>query len=138
MLTTKQFDSLQIGDIILYHGKPRTIREIDRRQTNWGIRRSITFSILRRSWTNRIYTVYGYNDIKHSLSLPRKVRERRAVCKAEEESLLASGFDVASEIDREIAEDVRLTGLGMGAPRQAKALLKQAQRKFKRRKKTIL
>ena len=134
MLTTKQFDSLKVGDVLLYHGKPRTVRSVTRQRTACGVRRSITFSILKRSWTGRIQTVRGYHDIKHQCSLPRKEQDRSEVCKAEEAALLASRFNVLAQVERELAENERLTKHGMGERREAVTLLKRVRRKLKRRK----
>ena len=135
MLTPAQFDKLRVGDVVLYNGRPRTVRMLSRKKTRWGlIRRLIGFSILRRSWTGRIYTLYGYHDVKHALSLPRKERDRREVCRAEEDALLASGFDVAAQVDRELREHERLEKLGMGERKDAVRLMKHVKRKLKRRK----
>ena len=137
MLTKAQFQSLKVGDVLLMHGKPRTVRYVRWLKTAWGGRGSIAFSILRRSWTGRIYTIYGYHDIKHCCSLPRKDRDRSELCKAEEAALCASGFDVLGQIEREIAEDERLKNCGLRDDpngRAATALLKRCRRKLKRRK----
>ncbi len=140
MLTKKQFRRLKAGDIVLCNGKPRTVREVTWRDSPQGGRGFITFSILHRSWTGRISTTYGYNDIKRLCSLPRRKRDRRSVCAAEEASLLANGFNVPSEVNRELANELRILGLGLGTKTRQKdrrdgvALLKQTRRKLKRRK----
>tara|TARA_Y100000034_G_C6869393_1_gene396659 strand:- start:635 stop:832 length:198 start_codon:yes stop_codon:yes gene_type:complete len=62
------------------------------------------------------------------------------VCAAEEASLLANGFNVPSEVNRELANELRILGLGLGTKTRQKdrrdgvALLKQTRRKLKRRK----
>ena len=132
MISKERFCKLKAGDIVLFNGSPRTVRELHICETSWGKRASITFAIKRRSWTNRIYTVYGYNDVKHALSLPRKKRNRREICQAEQDLLSASGFDVRREVAREareLEELERRTGREY-ADKRAKRLLDRTMKKL--------
>ena len=79
-------------------------------------------------------TTYGFHDIKAALSMPRKKRDRRDVCKAEEAALLASSFNVKAQVERELAEHDRLAGLGFGENSDAVRLLKHVHRKLSKRK----
>lgn len=133
MLTKKQFKSLKVGDVVLFRGNPRTVRNVSWLNTRGGGRGAITFSIRRRSWTGRIFTVYGYNDVKHFISLPRKHRGQSEVCRIEESLLIDNGFNVVREIKRELAEDDRCSRLGFARNRSATALLRKSYRKLKRR-----
>ena len=136
MLTKNQFKSLRVGDVVLFNGRPRTVRDIKWTDTKCGGRGYVTFSILHRSWTGRICTTYDYNAIKNICSLPRKVRDRSDVCNAEELALLANGFDVLQGVEREIKQEEGLKKRGFNAHSQfpkALSLLKKARRKLKRR-----
>lgn len=130
MITNKQFKKLKVGDIILFNGRPRTIRDINWIDTAWGGRGFITFSILRRSWTGRISTTYCYNEIRDKLSLPKKERDKNNVCKAEESALVKSGFNVTEGIERELDDNAGRKW----TRKDSIVLLKKCRRKIKRRK----
>ncbi len=56
-------DQIKIGDILLERGKSeRTVREINRYKN--GTMRSVSFSILRCSWTHRCYTTVTRSELK--------------------------------------------------------------------------
>ncbi len=97
MISRESFDRLKPGDVILYNGKPRTVRYVHNG--------TIAFSIWRRSWTGRISTYRTYSELKNICSLPRKKRERIELCRAEEETLLANGFRIIPSLEREIRKD---------------------------------
>ena len=130
MLSEKKFKSLQVGDIALFNGRPRTVREV-----RWSDGKGyITFSILRRSWTGRVATTYSFTAVKRICSMPRKERDGIEVCRAEEDALLANGFDVLAGVEREISDAERLKLIGFGCSRESLSLLKKSRRQIKRRK----
>jgi len=109
MISKNEFSKLKRGDVVLFNGKPRTVQQgpADKALTVYGERRglAITFSIMRRSWTNRAYTVYHYNDVKDKISLPNKKVNFAKICSLEKETLKSIGFNWHNEMWREIKEE---------------------------------
>lgn len=78
-----QIENLQVGDLVKFGANVRKVRAIS---DNAGMKRSpryrrvysVTFAILRRSWTNRPYTIYSYCDLRagHIKLVKRGVRLR--------------------------------------------------------------
>jgi len=56
------FDKIVVGDVILWNGKPRVVRDLERDSD--GKIRTLTFAIWRPSWTDRPYTIYFRSEIK--------------------------------------------------------------------------
>ena len=56
------FDKIVVGDVILWNGKPRVVRDLERDSD--GKIRALTFAIWRPSWTDRPYTIYFRSEIK--------------------------------------------------------------------------
>lgn len=102
-LSRKAFMNLKRGDIVLFNGKPRVVQQGPSDYDG----KYVTFSIRRRSWTGRAYTVYLHTDIKKICSLPRKKFNLIAMCNAEKEHLASIGFDWIKELRRELSEDRR-------------------------------
>lgn len=66
-------DRLCIGDIVYEGGspsRPRVVRNVSYCKS--GLLRSVTFSIRRRSWTGRCYTVVGRTDLKTRCFAPAR------------------------------------------------------------------
>lgn len=74
--------TLQVGDLVKFGSVPRKVRAIKPRSGKTGARPrrvwAVTFAILRRSWTNRPYTVYFDSELhaKHIRLVARGVRLR--------------------------------------------------------------
>lgn len=62
-------DTLEIGDLVRLCGRNRIVRDVTRKD---GRVRLITFSILRRSWTNKPFTVYSRVDLYGHLTVVQK------------------------------------------------------------------
>lgn len=100
MITDEQYRGLKVGDVLMFRGRPRTIREVTPR--------CVTLSILIRSWTGRGYTIYTKNEVMRLCDMPPAADLREAACQSDLSALLRSGFDAARELEREIAEQERL------------------------------
>ena len=63
-------DSLEVGDLVRLNGSLRVVRDIGRRRRKSRIDDSqvysVTFAIMRCSWTRKPYTVRGRCDLYHA------------------------------------------------------------------------
>lgn len=64
-MTFQQIESLQVGSVVVHDGQMRVVRAVHRYRLSRGhcLHTSVTFAIKRRSWTNRPYTVYGWQEL---------------------------------------------------------------------------
>jgi hypothetical protein len=112
-VTKAAFAALRAGDVVVFNDKRlRTVQEGPAdKQRNCRCKTPlcghmyVTFSILRRSWTRRVKTVYTWNDIKQKLK-PAGKRTGLLMLKSEFLALQAAGFDVRKGIKREV-DDAR-------------------------------
>jgi hypothetical protein len=68
-------DALKIGDIVYEGGNParaRVVREVTMGKK--GLLRCVTFSIRRRSWTGRCFTIVTRTDLKTRCFTPARAR----------------------------------------------------------------
>lgn len=110
LITEAQFALLRHGDIVKYGRKNPVLRTVlygpadDARDSKHP---AVAFPIRRRSWTGRVTTTYGYNDIKHLIA-PTGLRLTGLAASAEEmERLYLLGFGVAKGMAREFYEQNR-------------------------------
>ena len=68
--------NIRTGDILLEHGtKPRVVREFSKyfKYGYWHVH--VTFTIKRRSWTNRCYTILNNEDLCQRKFVPSYYRK---------------------------------------------------------------
>ncbi len=67
--------TVQVGDVLVNAtGAYRVVRDVARFPC--GALRSLTFTIRRRSWTNRAYTVINFTDLRHQGYRPARARSK--------------------------------------------------------------
>lgn len=104
MITLKQFRKLKRGDVVLF-GKRKVARVVQVGPANFEPPiDSIRFAIMRRSWTNRAVTCYGFNDVKRLLTIPRNKLHTPTIQRANEQALVDIGFNVDKEKRREFKQ----------------------------------
>ncbi len=106
-ITLERFQKLRSGDVVLM--KSGMVRTIQVGPADTGVRDDkptacgVVFSILRRLWTGRIVTTYGWNDLRHKIV--RVVgRNILSLNPLEYQRLVDSRFDVRAGIKREFRE----------------------------------
>lgn len=105
------FDIIEKGDVILLNGKPRTVRKVSRSKEDAV--RAIYVAILRRSWTNRPYTVIGRSQLKRGAYKFGGVIARRkdkTLCATEIECLVQKEIEEDDPYTRYIRAN-KMTGL---------------------------
>lgn len=114
-ITLDRFQKLRAGDVLLFEsGHIRTVQEGPADDPRWRHERNphVTFSILRRSWTNRAYTGYCWTDIKDRIV--RVVGRTPYLINGREQlQLLKHRFDIRKELVRTYRE-ARETKVRMG------------------------
>jgi hypothetical protein len=107
-ISREQFMTLRHGDVVRWYRKDgsfieRTVLDgpADEEPPCGGLR----FPIRRRSWTGRIHTTVGWNDVKHKIEFTGKRLKEGMASFDELERLYLSGFKVAKQIKREAGED---------------------------------
>jgi hypothetical protein len=104
-----RFVLLRAGDLVVWRGcRLRTVQEgpFDKLRGLMPKAKGhahLTFSISYRSWTNRVSTVYNYNDLKHLIK-PANKRVRGLALKSEIELLKNAGFDIRKGLQRDLKD----------------------------------
>jgi len=108
VITKARYCQIKRGDVVLWNGRPRYVMEgpgdNNAKPTDHSSLLYVRFPIRRRSWTSRAHTLYGWNDAKHALTIPRRKLSASAICSAEKSHLAAIGFDWLAELRREVEE----------------------------------
>jgi hypothetical protein len=103
-ISLKQFCSLRSGDLVIWHGRYlRTVVKGPSDNPNPEDHPTVIFPIRRRSWRQRIDTVYNYNDMKCAIRVADK-RTNGLMLPSEWKTLEVSGFDVRRELKRELKD----------------------------------
>lgn len=108
-ISFEKFCALKAGDLIIWRGyRLRTIQEGPFDKLKGLLPKAkghahVVFSISRRSWTNRISTVYNYHDLKR-LIRPANKRVRGLALKSEIQLLKNAGFDIRGGMERDIKD----------------------------------
>jgi hypothetical protein len=113
-MTRKEWFRLKAGDVLLFKsGLVRTLIEGPADKPGEDTQNGyVKFPTRRRSWTNRAYTVYLWNDLKHKV-VKKLTKTNRLMLKAEWRHLENIGFNPKKEIMREVKEETeRLKRLG--------------------------
>ncbi len=114
-ISREQFLALKAGDVIVWRGKYlRTIEKGPGDYYAGSGYASIQLPIRLMSWTKRIYTVVGYNDVRTKIALAPK-RTGLLMQPSEWKTLEGAGFDVRKELKRELREAEELAER-MGRP----------------------
>lgn len=107
--------TLGCGDVLMFGDVPRLILDGPKdnpppkvKITGKNPAIHFTFSIHRRSWTGRAYTVQLWNEIKRLARVPDKRLSHKSLCDLETQLLRDMGFDIKKEMKREIREAMRL------------------------------
>lgn len=123
MVTWEQFARLKAGDVVLLAGKPRMVLEgpsddpqrlapkLGGRGRKRGGRHSlyVHFAKRRNSQYDKPTTLYNWNDCKHRLVVLRATPAMRQwMCELERCIVAELGFDPAKEMQRALAESMRL------------------------------
>ena len=112
VISKSDFLKLKHGDVLLWkHGSSVIYRTVIDGPADSGGGSRVYFAIRRRSWTGRAKTCYGWNDIKHRITLVKKTT--LVMLKEECEHLKDIGFNARKELVRELKE-ARATKLRMG------------------------
>ncbi len=107
LMTIEEFNALRPGDLLVWRGSYlRTVIVGPKpyaTSRGGGSLGSVTLAIRHRSWTNRVQTTYGYHDLKW-IAFPLGRKTRGPALKHEIGKLKELGFDVRSELRRELSE----------------------------------
>lgn len=100
-ISRDEFRALKSGDLIVWRGK--YLRTVAKGPANNPKDRHlrVEFPIRQRSWTNRVKTVYLYNDVKDKIRVAHR-RGQGLMLPSEWKTLESSGFDVRKELTREL------------------------------------
>lgn len=103
-MTYKQFMKLKAGDVVLWRTPKGGVhmRTILKGPVDEG-GAHILLPIRRRSWTRRVVTCYGWNDVKHIIT--KVTGHISTIClQGEYQRLHDIGFDPRREFVREVKE----------------------------------
>lgn len=100
-MTFAQFMALKAGDVVSFNGTLRTVIQ----GPHQSGRPSVLFVIRNRSWRNKGWTWYGWNDVKDKIRQTNKVTNR--VCLPEERMRLERvGFSAIGELRKAWREEL--------------------------------
>jgi hypothetical protein len=111
-MSPTQIENLQVGDLVKFGASIRKVRRIssnfnhDRARVKVRVH-MVYFAILRRSWTNRPYTLYAHHELRagHIKLVRRGVRLRTT----KNERLVQKEIDARHHTERFITAD-RMVG----------------------------
>lgn len=105
-ISREEFNALKAGDLVVWKGKYlRTVAKGGGDTPYQRLHIGVEFAIRRRSWTNRIITVYNYTDMKHVIRVVGK-KNGKLMMPSEWLALEALGFDVRAALKAELEKSV--------------------------------